>query len=63
NNYRSFRPFMDENVKYNYAMGLIPSYLEKIHELESEVSRLRSIKAVMGPTISLLRNKTINLII
>ncbi|MBG2635013.1 glycosyl transferase family 1, partial [Klebsiella michiganensis] len=32
-----------ENVKYNYAMGLIPAYLEKIHELESEVSRLRSI--------------------
>lgn len=64
NNYRSFRPFMDENVKYNYAMGLIPSYLEKIHELESEVSRLRSINGghSVSNELQLLNNKIDGLI-
>lgn len=64
NNYRSFRPFMDENVKYNYAMGLIPSYLEKIHELENEVSRLRSINGghSVSNELQLLNNKIDGLI-
>ncbi|MDN0149322.1 glycosyltransferase [Klebsiella pneumoniae] len=64
NNYRSFRPFMDENVKYNYAMGLIPSYLEKIQELESEVNLLRSINGghSVSNELQLLNNKVDGLI-
>nr|WP_312158412.1 glycosyltransferase [Pantoea piersonii] len=42
NNYRSFRPFMDENIKYNFALGLVPAYMQKISELESEINRLQS---------------------
>ncbi|MBZ4328902.1 hypothetical protein LAM23_22520, partial [Mycobacterium tuberculosis] len=55
---------MDENVKYNYAMGLIPSYLEKIQELESEVNRLRSINGghSVSNELQLLNNKVDGLI-
>ena len=42
NNYRSLRPFLSESVKYNYALSLIPSYLDKIQKLEDENNRLRS---------------------
>ncbi|WP_267369158.1 MULTISPECIES: glycosyltransferase [unclassified Pantoea] len=45
NNYRSFRPFMDENVKYNFALGLMPAYMEKIAELEREIHRLQNLSS------------------
>ena len=42
NNFRSLRPFLAEQVKYNYSTSLIPSYIEKIQRLEQENLRLRS---------------------
>lgn len=36
NNFRSYRPFLEENVEYNYAIGLIPSYMKKINELQDK---------------------------
>ncbi|WP_225390581.1 hypothetical protein, partial [Escherichia coli] len=49
---------------YEAIHGLIPSYLEKIHELESEVSRLRSINGghSVSNELQLLNNKIDGLI-
>jgi len=45
NNYRSFRPFMEEDVRYNFALGLMPAYMQKISELELEINRLQSLNS------------------
>lgn len=45
NNYRSFRPFMEEDVRYNFALGLMPAYMQKISELELEILRLQSLNS------------------
>ncbi|EPJ5820610.1 glycosyltransferase [Pluralibacter gergoviae] len=47
NNYRSFRPFLNEKLSYTHALGLIPTYLEKIQELESELSQLKNDSGVV----------------
>lgn len=64
NNYRSFRPFMDEDIKYNYTMGLIPTYLEKIQQLEDELNNLRSINSnhAFSNQLNILHNKIDGLI-
>lgn len=46
NNYRSLRPLMNERVKYNHGISLIPSYIDKIQHLEEENQRLRSANGV-----------------
>nr|WP_313619505.1 glycosyltransferase [Pantoea septica] len=45
NNYRSFRPFMEEDVRYNFALGLMPAYMQKISELELEINRMQSLNS------------------
>ncbi|CCG86688.1 glycosyltransferase [Erwinia piriflorinigrans] len=42
NNYRSYRPFSNDSIRYNHAVGLIPSFIERINQLEAENDFLRS---------------------
>lgn len=42
NNYRSFRPFMQENTKHNYSLGIIHGLFEKINRLENENHHLKN---------------------
>lgn len=40
NNYRSYRPFAKSNAQIKYAMALIPGYIKRIANLESEIASL-----------------------
>ncbi|MFD3238355.1 glycosyltransferase [Rahnella perminowiae] len=48
NNYRSYRPFANGNVPIKYTMALIPGYIKKIMQLESELASIRENSSLFG---------------
>lgn len=42
NDFRSFRPFIEENVSYNFGMSLVPALMKRIQYLESQINDVNS---------------------